>query len=234
MREVVLDTETTGLEAENGDRIVEIGCVEIENLIPTGRTYHQYINPERPMSDGAREITGLSDAFLADKPVFASVAQSFSDFVDGAILVIHNASFDMRFINAEYARLRRTPPPPDRVVDTLALARRRFPGAQASLDALCRRFQIDLSGRDKHGALLDAELLAQVYLELRGGVQPGLGLDAAEEAESAGAAASAARAKWSRARRSRITAEEAEAHERFIAEMGDGAIWRAVRSTGEA
>lgn len=174
MREVVLDTETTGLDAHSGDRVVEIGCVELINHIPTGETFHTYLNPERSMPEGAFRIHGLSDEFLADKPLFASIAGKFVDFIGEAPLVIHNAEFDVKFLNAELARLDIAPIPMSRTIDTVKMARQRFPGAQANLDALCRRFGIDNSKRDKHGALLDAELLAAVYLELLGGRQAGL------------------------------------------------------------
>jgi DNA polymerase-3 subunit epsilon len=176
MREIVLDTETTGLDARN-HRIVEIGCLELVNLMPTGRTYHQYVNPEMPMPAEAHAVHGLGDEFLADKPVFAEIAEAFLDFIGDARLVIHNASFDMGFLNAELRRLGFPPLPMERALDTLALARERYPGAQASLDALCRRFEIDNTPRTPHGALLDSELLAEVYLELSGGRQPDFVLD---------------------------------------------------------
>ncbi|MEQ8967635.1 MAG: DNA polymerase III subunit epsilon [Azospirillaceae bacterium] len=178
MREIVLDTETTGLSADNGDRLVEIGCVEIVNLMPTGTHFHRYINPERPMNPDAQAVHGLGDAFLADKPTFSEVAGDFLDFITDAPLVIHNAPFDMGFLNMELRRLGLPELPMSRAVDTVAIARRRFPGAQANLDALCRRYGIDNSDRDLHGALIDADLLARVYLELRGGRQPGLTLAA--------------------------------------------------------
>ena len=176
MREIVLDTETTGLDPKAGHRIVEIGCVELFNHAPTGNYLHEYINPERDMPDEAYRIHGLSNDFLADKPVFEKIAGKFLDFIGEATLVIHNAEFDMRFINAELTALGHAALPMARAVDTVAMARRRFPGAQANLDALCNRFGIDNSARTKHGALLDSELLAEVYLELLGGKQIGLGL----------------------------------------------------------
>ncbi|PIW26031.1 MAG: DNA polymerase III subunit epsilon [Rhodospirillales bacterium CG15_BIG_FIL_POST_REV_8_21_14_020_66_15] len=185
MREVVLDTETTGLDPLNGHRIVEIGCVELVNHVASGRTFHQYVNPERDMPVEAFNVHGLSAEFLTGHPVFADVADAFVDFVGDAPLVIHNASFDMGFINAELARLRRPSIPLAQAVDTVAMARRRFPGAGASLDALCRRFQIDISHRDLHGALKDAQLLAEVYLELIGGRQPDLELAAGIETRGA-------------------------------------------------
>lgn len=177
MREIVLDTETTGLKPADGDRIVEIGCVELFNHIPTGSVWHRYVNPERDMPMAAYQVHGLSAEFLAQHPVFSEHVGEFLDFIGDARLVIHNAEFDMGFINAELKMLGFAPLPMSRAIDTVRLARRRFPGAQASLDALCRRFGIDNSSRTKHGALLDAELLAEVYLELIGGRQPGFGLE---------------------------------------------------------
>ncbi len=186
MREIVLDTETTGLDPAEGHRIIEIACLELINHVPTGVTFQRYVNPEREMPDDALEVHGITAAFLADKPRFAALAEELLAFLGAAPLVIHNAEFDLRFLNAELARLGSPPLPSERAIDTLLLARRRFPGAQASLDALCRRFEIDTSARAKHGALVDCHLLAQVYLELLGGRQPTLGL-AAEFSGSAGA-----------------------------------------------
>jgi DNA polymerase-3 subunit epsilon len=179
MREIVIDTETTGLDPRNGDRIVEIAAVELVNHLPTGKVFHYYLNPERAMSEDAFAIHGLSTDFLADKPRFGEIGQSFIQFIDGARLVIHNAEFDLAFLNAELGRLSLTALGRDRAIDTLALARQKFPGAPASLDALCRRFAIDNSARAKHGARLDAELLSEVYLELIGGRQAGFDLAAA-------------------------------------------------------
>ncbi|MGH6940703.1 DNA polymerase III subunit epsilon [Hypericibacter sp.] len=176
MREIVLDTETTGLSAVGGDRIIEIACVELFNHIPTGRNFQRYLNPERGVSADAFAIHGLSDVFLADKPRFAEILADLEAFIADSPLVIHNAEFDMGFINAELARLGRAPLDPTRAVDTVTIARRKFPGAPASLDALCKRFGVDNSARTKHGALLDVELLAEVYLELVGGRQAGLAL----------------------------------------------------------
>jgi len=176
IREIVLDTETTGMDPMTGDRLVEIGCIELVNHLPTGRTYHQYINPERDMPAGAFAVHGLSEEFLAGYPVFAEIGADFYAFIDNAKLVIHNAEFDMKFINAELSGLGFPSIPMKNVVDTLAIARRKFPGSPANLDALCRRFGIDNSNRTLHGALLDAELLADVYLELLGGRQHGLTL----------------------------------------------------------
>ena len=176
MREVVLDTETTGLNPQAGDRLVEIGCVELDNHVRTGRIYHQYINPERDIPSEAYAVHGLSAAFLATHPAFKEVVIEFLDFIGKSNLVIHNASFDLGFINSELVRLKMDPLDKTRATDTVQIARTKFPGAQASLDALCRRFEISLSARANHGALLDAELLADVYLELIGGRQPGLQL----------------------------------------------------------
>jgi len=177
MREIVLDTETTGFDPDTGDRIVEIGCVELNFHVPTGNEYHCYINPERDMPEGAFGVHGLSEEFLSQKPVFADIADDFLEFIgDDAALVIHNASFDSKFLNAELKWLNRPAIPEGRLIDTLEIARRRFPGGANSLDALCRRFEVDLSVRNKHGALVDCQLLAAVYLELIGGRQPGLSL----------------------------------------------------------
>ena len=181
MREVVLDTETTGLNPRGGDRLVEIGCVELDNHVPTGRTYHQYVNPERNMPEEAFAVHGLTEAFLAKHPTFSEVVDGFYRFIGDAILVIHNAAFDLGFINAELERLGYSGVDSGRAIDTVQIARSKYPGAQASLDALCRRFEIDLSARTKHGALLDAELLADVYLELVGGRQPDFELAAKQK-----------------------------------------------------
>lgn len=174
MREIVLDTETTGLDPEAGHRIIEIGCVELENHVPTSRNLQLYLNPDRDIPEDSFRVHGLSSEFLADKPRFSDVAHQFLEFIAEAPLVIHNAEFDLKFLNAELARSGLPPIPAERAIDTVRIARQRFPGAQASLDALCRRFEIDLSERSLHGALLDCQLLAAVYLELRGGRQPGL------------------------------------------------------------
>lgn len=181
MREIVLDTETTGFDPSDGHRIVEIGCVELSNHVPTGEVWQSYVNPERDMPDGAFQVHGLSEAFLAQHPVFAEIVSDFLEFVGESKLVIHNAAFDLGFINAELGMLGLAPIPLARTVDTVQMARARFPGAQASLDALCRRFNIDNSSRTKHGALLDAELLADVYIELIGGRQHGFALLAGDD-----------------------------------------------------
>lgn len=226
MREIVFDTETTGFKPSDGHRLVEIGCVELMNHMPTGRTYHQYINPQRDMPQGAFEVHGLSEQFLSDKPLFPDIADAFLDFVEDAPLVAHNASFDMTFINAELGWANKPTFPTTQAVDTLAIAKRRFPGAPASLDALCRRFNVDNSAREKHGALLDAELLAEVYLELIGGREPGLVL---EEKSTGGGLVTNAPATARRSRTkplpSLLTDDERAAHKAFIAEIGDKALW---------
>lgn len=176
MREIIFDTETTGFDPKNGDRMVEIGCIEMVNRVDTGRAFHAYFNPERAMPAEAEAVHGLSDAFLADKPLFSELAQDFLDFIEDSPMVAHNAGFDFNFINAELALCGLPAVGRDRMVDTVALAKVRHPGAKLSLDALCTRYGIDRSHRTKHGALLDAELLAQVYVELRGGRQIGLEL----------------------------------------------------------
>ncbi|MEE8275950.1 MAG: DNA polymerase III subunit epsilon [Alphaproteobacteria bacterium] len=179
MREVVLDTETTGLDPGSGHRVVEIGCIELINHLPIGRTYQQYVNPERDVPEDALRVHGLSGEFLRRHPTFDKIVDRFLAFLEDSRLVIHNASFDLGFLNAELARVGRPALVPGRAIDTVVLARRKYPGARASLDALCQRFEIDLSDRSLHGALLDARLLAEVYLELIGGRQPDLGLAAA-------------------------------------------------------
>jgi DNA polymerase III subunit epsilon len=217
MREIVLDTETTGMDPLTGDRVVEIGCVEVVNGVSTGQTFHVYINPERSMPAEAERVHGLSEAFLADKPVFAEIAGEFMDFIAEDPLVIHNAEFDMKFLNAELKRLGFKAMPAGRAVDTLAIARKKFPGAQASLDALCKRFGIDNSSRTLHGALLDAQLLAEVYLELKGGREPGLGLaDANAELMSQ---LMAAERPIRPARPHAAPAEEVERHRQAIQKM---------------
>ena len=226
MREIVFDTETTGFEPGDGHRIVEIGLVELMDHFPTGRSKQFYLNPERDVPIESQRVHGLSGEFLADKPLFAHIADEFLEFVGDAVLVIHNASFDMKFINAELTRVGRTPLSMARTVDTIEIAKRKIPGARYSLDELCKRFSIDLSAREKHGALLDAELTAQVYLELVGGRQRGLALAPVE------IAVQNQQADTGRARQRphpllpRITAEEIARHAAFIAkELGDKAIW---------
>ncbi|MDA0675841.1 MAG: DNA polymerase III subunit epsilon [Proteobacteria bacterium] len=228
MHEIVLDTETTGFDAQGGDRIVELGCIEIHNGVPTGRVYQQYVNPGRDMPDEAFRVHGLSTEFLAGHPPFADVADALMAFLGDSRLVIHNAAFDLGFLNAELARLNRPPLMPGRAIDTVQIARRRFPGAPASLDALCRRFGIDNSGRQLHGALKDADLLAQVYLELTGGRQPGLELRTAAVANTALVAARAARAP----RPHVATLEEVATHAAFVVRLKD-AMWLTRPGFGE-
>lgn len=230
MREIVMDTETTGLDPAEGHRVVEIGAVELWNHLPTGRTFHRYINPERPMPAEALAVHGLDDTFLRDKPLFTAVADDFLDFIGDAQLIAHNAGFDVRFLDAELIRAGRPRLDPAKVVDTRALAQARFPGSPSSLDALCRRFGVDNSARTKHGALLDSEILAEVYLELIGGRQPDFGLTAAPAARSGsapGASYGAARPR-PRPLAPRITAEEEAAHAAYVAAMGEGAVWRRI------
>ncbi len=223
MREIVLDTETTGFDPDAGHRVVEIACVELLHRLPTGRRFQTYLDPEREMPDEARAVHGLTTEFLAGQPKFAGVAAEFFEFIGDAPLVIHNAQFDLRFLNAELARLGKPAIESARAIDTLALARQRFPGAQASLDALCRRFEIDNSARGLHGALLDCQLLAEVYLELCGGRQPGFDLDPAHRATALGAPP---RQRPKRpARPHAPTAEEAAAHDALLARMKDP-VWR--------
>lgn len=226
IRELVMDTETTGLEPGE-HRIVEIGVVEMLNHVPTGRTYHQYINPQRSMPSEAEAIHGISEVFLADKPTFEEVGQAFVDFIGDGILVIHNAKFDVKFLNFELSRINKTSIQMDRVIDTLEMARSRFPGAQNSLDGLCRRFKIDSAKRVKHGALLDSELLADVYIELIGGRQGGLSLDVAtqetvEESKVGNLGPARARGK---PRPELLSEAEKTAHDAFVLTLGDAPIW---------
>lgn len=227
MREIVFDTETTGLNAGGGDRLVEVGCIEMVNRIETGRTFHAYINPERPMPAEAQAVHGLSDAFLSDKPRFADIVDALLAFLgDDAALVAHNAAFDFGFIDAELVRAGYPPLDRSRMVDTVAMARKLHPGAKHSLDALCTRYGIDRSHRIKHGALLDAELLAQLYVEMTGGRQIGLGLaaePAGQPALSAASAITVARA-FRAPRPHAASAEELAAHAAFIATI-DQALW---------
>ncbi|WP_449256746.1 DNA polymerase III subunit epsilon [Bosea sp. (in: a-proteobacteria)] len=227
MREIVLDTETTGVEAHNGDRIVEIGCVELVNHCPSGRTFHVYINPERSMPVEAYNVHGLSEEFLSDKPVFAVVAQEFAEFIAGAKLVIHNAAFDVGFINMEFKRLGMAPVEQAFVVDTLSMARRKHPGASNSLDALCSRYGIDNSRRTKHGALLDSEILAEVYIELIGGKQASLGLGVETAAGRPGLAAPVLeRPQRQRPLAPRLDQAALAAHEAFILKSLKAPLWK--------
>jgi len=221
----VLDTETTGLDPFDGHRVVEIGCIELINRIPTGRVWHCHVNPERDVPYQAFEVHGLSTEFLRDKPRFAELADDMMNFIEGAMLVMHNAAFDFGFVNAELDRIARPLLRWDRVVDTLALARRRHPGAPCSLDALCKRYGVDLSEREKHGALLDCRLLAAVYVELVGGHQARLDFAVnGAQAVVFGAGAQAVKPR-ERPLASRLTAAEIEAHRAFVATLGAEALW---------
>ncbi|MBX3493344.1 MAG: DNA polymerase III subunit epsilon [Parvibaculum sp.] len=232
MREIVLDTETTGLSPQDGHRLVEIGCLELFNHVATGKFFHAYLDPERDMPEGALKIHGLTTDFLRGQPKFADKADAFLEFIGEDPLVIHNASFDMGFINAELKRIGREALPMARAIDTLDIARRKFPGAQNNLDALCRRFNIDNSAREKHGALLDSELLAEVYLELMGGRQPGLVLQADIEAARSPGAETAKVEVQARPvpLPPRLTDAERAAHEAFVAGLRGEALWNAVKS----
>ncbi|WP_108260014.1 DNA polymerase III subunit epsilon [Mangrovicoccus ximenensis] len=240
MREIVLDTETTGFDPDTGDRVVEIGAVELFNHLPTGRQYHQYINPARGMPAEAFGVHGIGpdllnpprpaegkEVTLKDKPLFEEIGQAFLDFIgNDARIVAHNAAFDHRFLNFELTRMGLPPIAAPRVVDSLAIAKKRFPGSPASLDALCRRFGIDNSNRELHGALLDSEILAEVYLELIGGRQPGLELAAGRR----GRDDQSLDTNWKPAPRAnplppRLTGDERAAHEAFVAKLGDGSVW---------
>ena len=225
MREIVLDTETTGLDPLRGDRLVEVGCVELINHMPTGQTFHRYINPEREMAAEAFAVHGLSTEFLADKPFFHEVVEELLAFIGDAPLVIHNASFDVSFINAELDRLKRPPIPRERLVDTLLLARRKHPGVSNRLDDLCSRYAIDNSRRTKHGALLDAELLAEVYVDLIGARQSQLILAAETTEIRVSASGETLRRQRMVALLPRVTDAEREAHRAFVATLGDKPIW---------
>ena len=230
MREIVLDTETTGLDPQDGHRIVEIGAVELYNHVPTGNVYHQYINPLISMPDQAFAIHGLSDEFLSDKPKFSEIAKEFLDFIGSAKLVIHNAAFDIKFINAELKSIDEEEITFDRATDTLAIARKKFPGSPASLDSLCRRFKIDNSARIVHGALLDSQILAEVYLELVGGKQPDFALNIANVSnENNNSIFNEKRTQVRKEKlKSRLTAEEKASHENFIKKLGNNSMWSKI------
>ncbi|PCI52014.1 MAG: DNA polymerase III subunit epsilon [Alphaproteobacteria bacterium] len=230
MREIVFDTETTGFNPFTGDRLVEIGCIEVENYLPTGRSFHQYVNPERDMPEGAFRIHGLSAEYLKDFPVFSEIYTDFINFVGEAKLVAHNADFDMKFINWELSQVGHVEFPGNRAVDTLEIARRKFPGSPNTLDALCKRFAIDNSSRVKHGALLDAELLAEVYLELMGGRQRGLALVTEEKSgDDQREGANKGEQLFRKARPHAVGREELIRHREFIAEIGDKALWNSIK-----
>lgn len=229
MREIVLDTETTGLDPRS-DRVIEIGCVELFNHVPTGKVFHSYLNPKRDIAAEAFNVHGLSAEFLSDKPLFGDIAVSFSEFIGDTQLVIHNAAFDLGFLNSEFDRIGFGKLPPGRAIDTLLIARRKFPGGQNSLDGLCRRFEIDISGRELHGALKDSHLLAAVYLELIGGAQSGLALGGAP-AQPGLAALDRSGMPTPSARRPaplapRLSQSERAAHTDFVAGLGGDPIWK--------
>ncbi|HXB80154.1 MAG TPA: DNA polymerase III subunit epsilon [Bradyrhizobium sp.] len=225
MREIVLDTETTGLDPLRGDRLVEIGCVEIFNRMPTGQTFHRHINPQRDMPAEAFAVHGLSTEFLNTKPLFAEVADEFLEFIGEAPLVIHNASFDISFINAELERIQRPIIARERLVDTLLLARRKHPGVSNRLDDLCSRYAIDNSRRTRHGALLDAELLAEVYIDLIGARQSQLILAAESRDTRAGAYGDMPRRQREVPLAARVTEADRAAHREFVLTLGDKPIW---------
>lgn len=226
MREIILDTETTGLDPKRGDRLIEIGCVEIFNRIPTGREYHCFINPERDVPAEAQAVHGLSTDFLKDKPLFAKVAAAFLDFIGNDTLVIHNAQFDIGFLNFELDRTGLPALAMDRVVDTLGLARRKHPAGPNSLDALCKRYGIDTSKRTKHGALVDSLLLAEVYVELLGERQSALGLHSTSAVADTNARSKSRQAQARKdPLRSRLSVEDAASHRAFIEQLGAKAIW---------
>ncbi len=227
MREIIFDTETTGLD-NKADRVIEIGGIELMNHFPTGRTFHVYINPgDRKVHPDALAVHGITDEFLKDKPSFAGIVAELQEFFDGAKWIAHNATFDMGFINAEFDRLGIPPVPADMVIDTLALARRKHPMGPNSLDALCRRYGIDNSHRTKHGALLDSELLAEVYIEMLGGRQAALGLTSVDNRRQTTEITEVIEISYERPRplAARLSAVEAEGHGRLVARLGGKAIW---------
>lgn len=231
MREIIFDTETTGLDSRL-DRVIEIGGVELVNRFPTGRVFHQFIEPQgREIHPDAAAVHGITNAALAGKPVFQEIADEFAAFIDGARLVAHNANFDIGFINAEFARIGLSPIGADRVIDTLALARRKHPMGPNSLDALCRRYGIDNSRRTKHGALLDSELLAEVYIELIGGRQAALGLEVVEQTTRIGVSGGGVTveiARRERVLRPRLSEAEQAAHAEMVRQIGAAALWAAA------
>ena len=234
MREIVLDTETTGLDPYDGHRIVEIGAVELFNHVPTGNVYHQYINPVRKMPEQAFAVHGLSEEFLSDKPKFVDIASEFLDFIGSEKLIIHNASFDMKFINYELSKIKRGEVSYDRAVDTLAIARKKFPGSPASLDSLCRRFKIDNSARVMHGALLDSQILAEVYLELIGGKQPDfmLGISSVSLKNKESTQTKKITNVRSERLKPRLTLDEQKNHKALIKQLGDESMWSKILNNG--
>ena len=231
-REIVLDTETTGFDPAEGHRLVEIGCVELENHLPTGRVFHTYLNPMRDVPADATRVHGLTTEFLKNHPLFTEKVSEFLDFIEGAQLVIHNAEFDMKFLNAELKSCGFKPMPMTRAIDTLLIARQKFPGQPANLDALCRRFKVDNTARKFHGALLDAELLAEVYLEMMGGRQHGLSL-ISEQAAAASAQLAARIKQQDRPKRSFTPSEtEIAAHDEFLGKLKNP-LWKTLSGGGD-
>ena len=228
MREIVLDTETTGLDPGTGDKIVEIGAVELWNHLPTGKTFHKYLNPERNMPEEAQAVHGLTEDFLRDKPLFSQIVDDFLRFIKDSKLIIHNASFDMKFINAELELAKKSKLSGDIAIDTLSIARKKFPGSPASLDALCRRFNIDNSARTLHGALLDSEILAEVYLELIGGLQPDFGLSDINTNDNKKLEENRQTTKRPEPLKRRLTEEEEKAHSVFVKKLGENSVWHKI------
>ena len=228
MREIVLDTETTGLDPGTGDKIVEIGAVELWNHLPTGKTFHKYLNPERNMPEEAKAVHGLTEDFLRDKPLFSQIVDDFLRFIKDSKLIIHNASFDMKFINAELELAKKSKLSGDIAIDTLSIARKKFPGSPASLDALCRRFNIDNSARTLHGALLDSEILAEVYLELIGGRQPDFGLSDINTNYNKKLEENRQTTKRPEPLKKRLTEEEEKAHSVFVKKLGENSVWHKI------
>ena len=228
MREIVLDTETTGLDPGTGDKIVEIGAVELWNHLPTGKTFHKYLNPERNMPEEAQAVHGLTEDFLRDKPVFSQIVDDFLRFIKDSKLIIHNASFDMKFINAELELAKKSKLSGDIAIDTLSIARKKFPGSPASLDALCRRFNIDNSARTLHGALLDSEILAEVYLELIGGRQPDFELSDINTNDNKKLEENRQTTKRPEPLKRRLTEEEEKAHSVFVKKLGENSVWHKI------
>ena len=228
MREIVLDTETTGLDPGTGDKIVEIGAVELWNHLPTGKTFHKYLNPERNIPEEAQAVHGLTEDFLRDKPLFSQIVDDFLRFIKDSKLIIHNASFDMKFINAELELAKKSKLSGDIAIDTLSIARKKFPGSPASLDALCRRFNIDNSARTLHGALLDSEILAEVYLELIGGRQPDFGLSDINTNDNKKLEENRQTTKRPEPLKRRLTEEEEKAHSVFVKKLGENSVWHKI------
>lgn len=234
VREIVFDTETTGFDANKGDRLVEIGAIELVNHMPTGKVYHQYINPQREVPDDAYRVHGLSYDFLKDFPTFDKIVDEWLEFVgEDSILVAHNASFDINFCNYEQKALNKKEFKWDRVIDTLEIARGKFPGSRVNLDALCKRFGVDNSNRTKHGALLDAELLAEVYLELIGGQEPSMMFDNHKSSTSANLAKGSVNRKFREARNFALSDEEVQKHKEFLGSKLKGALWLAEEKPAE-